>query len=467
MSTTLTPLREPFGGASLAELRSAVRGRVSIPLDPDWDAQRAAWALAVDQRPAMVVRPLDAADVQHAVRFAAAHGLRIAAQGTGHNAGPLGDLSRTMLVRTDRMREVHIDPVAKSARVEAGVVWQEVTGRAAEHGLAALAGTSADVGVVGYTLGGGVSWLARSHGLASNSVTAVELVTPDGVLRRVDETHDPDLFWALRGGGGSFGVVTALEFRLYPITAVHAGALFWPLERAADVMHAWREWTEGLPASVTTVARVLRFPPAPELPEPLRGRSFVVVEAVMQDAVAVADALLADLRRLEPELDTFAPTPMPALSLLHMDPPGPMAGVGDGTMLRELDAEAIDAFLSVAATARGEALMSAEVRHLGGALAPGRSEGGVVSGLDGAFLLFAGGMAMDPASTDASSLAVDALLAAVAPWRSQTDYLNFRERPASAERLFGPERDRLRALAHRIDPAGRMHANHPVTRDVA
>ncbi|WP_460772113.1 FAD-binding oxidoreductase [Microbacterium sp. GXF7504] len=462
MTTVITPVRAPFGGTPLAELRAAVRGEVRIPMDPDWDAARAAWALAVDQRPAIVVRPADAADVQHAMRFAVAHGLRVAAQGTGHNAAPLGDLSRTMLVRTDLMRGVRIDPATKSARVEAGVCWVEVTRPAAGHGLAALAGSSADVGVVGYTLGGGVSWLARSHGLAANSVTAIELVTPDGELRRVDGAHDPDLFWALRGGGGSFGVVTAIEFRLYPITSVHAGALFWPLEHAADVMHAWREWTEGLPASVMTAARVLRFPPLPDVPEPMRGRAFVVVEAVIQDAAPVADALLAELRRLEPEIDTFAATPMPALSLLHMDPPGPVPGIGDGAVLGPLDPTGVDAF--VAAAVRGEALMSAELRCLGGALAPGCVEGGAVSGIEGAYLLFAGGMAPDREAAAVTTAALDDLLDAVAPWRAPVDYLNFSERPAAPERVFGPALERLRTVAAAVDPNGVMHANHPVRR---
>jgi len=461
-TTLIDSTADPTG--ALADLRSALRGRVRTPLDPDWDAERAAWALSVDQRPALVVRPADAEDVRLAVRYAAAHGLQVAPQATGHNAAPLGSLARTMLLRTDLMRRVTIDPVAMSARVEAGAQWQDVTGPAAVHGLAALAGSSPDVGVVGYTLGGGVSWLARSHGLAANSVTAIELVTVDGVLRRVDDAHDPELFWALRGGGGSFGVVTALEFRLYPLTTVHAGALFWPLERAADIMHAWREWTESLPASVMSVARVLRFPPLPDVPAPMRGRSFVIVEAVFQDAAPVADAFLSDLRRLSPEIDTFAPTSMPGLSLLHMDPPGPVPGLGDGALLAELTPEALDALLAVVATPRGEALMSAELRHLGAALAPGRSEGGAVSGLDGAYLLFAGGMAATPEAARAVGAAIDDALAAIAPWRSASDYLNFAERPVAAQRLFGATQSRLAAIAGLVDPHGVMRANHPVTR---
>ncbi len=265
-----------------SDLATELDGRVVRPGDPDWDAARAAWHLEVDQRPEAVVIAASTRDVIAAVNTARRCGFRVAAQSTGHNAGPLGDLAGTILVRMHEMREVQVDPVTRVARAEGGAQWQDVTAPAAEHGLAALAGSAADVGVAGYTLGGGVSWLARSHGLSANSVVAIEVVTADGVLRRVDEDHDPELFWALRGGGGSFGVVTALEFRLYPITEVYAGVLFFPLERAAEVLHAWREWVPGVPESVTSVGRVLRFPPLPDLPPFLSGQSYVVVEATCQ-----------------------------------------------------------------------------------------------------------------------------------------------------------------------------------------
>lgn len=468
MTDTLAPtapaLHPPFGGTPLADLRRRIRGRVAVPIDPDWDAQRAAWALAVDQRPAIIVRAADADDVRTAVRFAVAHRLRVAAQGTGHNAAPLGDLRGTMLLRTDLMRAVEIDPVRMRARVQAGAVWQEVTDAAGAHGLAALAGSSPDVGVVGYTLGGGVSWLARSHGLASTSVTAVDLVTADGQLRHVDERTDPELLWALRGGGGAFGVVTAMEFRLYPLVSVHAGAMFWPVDRAADVMHAWRDWTVDLPASVMSSARVLRFPPFDEIPEPLRGGSFVIVEAVLQDPPAVADALLSELRRLGPAMDTFAPTPLPALGALHMDPPGPVAAIGDGALVRDLDDAAIDAFLRVVATPRGAALMSAEFRVLGGALAVGSDEASATTGLDGRYLMFGVGATPTREAASAVRVALDALLGEIDPWRSAADTPNFTESPTAAQRLFGDALGRLRAVKHRVDPHDVIRSNHELGR---
>ena len=305
---------------ALEPLATDLDGTLVRPGDPGWDEARAAWHLSVDQRPAAVVLAASTRDVVSVVDTARALGLRVAPQATGHNAAPLGALERTILLKTSALRGVSIDPASRTARVEAGAQWQDVTRAAAEYGLAALAGSAADVGVVGYTLGGGLSWLGRSHGLAANSVVAVELVTADGEHRRVTETHEPDLFWAVRGGGGSFGIVTALEFRLYPLTEVYAGVLFFPVERAEEVLQAWRQWLPSVPDTVTSVGRVLRFPPLPMLPPHLSGRSYVVVEAACQLDPAAADSVLAPLRELGPELDTFRVTPMPELSLLHMDP---------------------------------------------------------------------------------------------------------------------------------------------------
>jgi FAD/FMN-containing dehydrogenase len=339
----------------------------------------------------------------------------------------------------------------------------DVTGPAGEVGLAALAGSAPDVGVVGYTLGGGLSWLGRSHGLAANSVLAIELVTADGQHRRVDDDQDPELFWALRGGGGSFGIVTAVEFRLYPITEVHAGVLFWPIAAAHDVLHTYREWVGAVPASVTSVGRLLRFPPLPDLPEHLRGRDFVVVEAACQLPVAEADELLAPLRALQPELDTFGPTPVAQLGALHMDPDGPVPAFGDGMLLADLPADAIDAFIDAVGPESGSPLLSAELRHLGGALTPGTCPGGAVSGLDAAFAMFGVGMTPDADADRAVRASADVLHRALAPWSSGGSYLNFAERPKAGAALFGDATyRRLQSVKGEYDPTDVIRANHAV-----
>src|SRR3954452_22368155 len=202
---------EALRAPQVRDVRANLAGELVLPGDSSWDEARVAWHLAVDQRPAVVAIPENLHDVIEIVHWAREEGLRIAPQGTGHNAPALGDLTDTLLLKTHRLRGVTIDPVARTARAEAGTIWIEVVQAAAEHGLAALAGSSPDVGVVGYTLGGGLSWVARKHGIGANQVRAIELVTAEGKLIRADQENHEHLFWALRGGGGSFGIVTAIE----------------------------------------------------------------------------------------------------------------------------------------------------------------------------------------------------------------------------------------------------------------
>ncbi|WP_188194121.1 FAD-binding oxidoreductase [Nonomuraea sp. SYSU D8015] len=431
--------------------------------EPGYDEARTAWNLAVDQRPAAVAMPRDARETAEAVRWAAAAGLRVNVQGTGHNAAPLGSLSDTLLIRTSGMREVTISPAAQVARVTAGAMWSDVVAPAAEHGLTPLAGSSHDVGVVGYTLGGGISWLARRHGLAANSVLAAEVVTADGRLRRVDAAHDPELFWALRGGGGDFAAVTALDIRLYPIQQLTAGVLFFPMERAAEVLDAWRGWLPGTPDELTSCGRLLRFPPIPDIPEPLRGGAFCAIELVHMGSPDATDELIAPLRKLGPLMDTVSPaTPMDVLAM-HMDPPGPVPALGDGATLAELPAEALKALLDAAGPAADVPLMSVELRHLGGAMGRRPAGAGALGLLDAEFALYAVGVVADPAMKDGVEGAVRHVLEAVAPWRAAQDYLNFRDTSAAPDHFFDPGTlERLRAVKNTYDPAGLFRSNHPI-----
>ena len=436
---------------------------VVLPHDPRWNEARVAWNLAVDQQPAAVALPESAADVIAVVRWARSRGLRVASQGTGHNAAAMGSLAHTVLLKTERMRSVEIDAERRIARVEAGVLWAEVSEAAAEHGLAALAGSSPDVGVVGYSLGGGISWLARRYGLAANSVTAVELVNADGELVRADADNDSELFWALRGGGGSFGVVTALEFQLYPIAEVYAGVLFFPIERGKEVLHAWRNWIEDVPDEVTSVGRFLQFPPIPDIPERLRGGSFVVVEATSLLDEAATDELLRPLRELGPAMDTFATIPITRLSSLHMDPEHPVPGAADGMLLRDFPEEAIDAIVAAAGAGSGSPLLSVEVRHLGGALGRRQPGHGALATIEAGFAMFAVGVAMTPELAAAVRAHIEIVQAALASWDAGRDYLNFTERRERGERLFGGTTyRRLQTVKGKVDPADVFRSNHPV-----
>jgi hypothetical protein len=439
-------------------LRARMRGEVVVFGEERWDEARKAWNLTVDQEPAAVAVAADAADVVAVVAAARESGLRVAPQGTGHAAAALGPLEDTILLKTHRMRGVTIDPERRSARAEAGAIWIDVVNAAAEHGLAALAGSSPDVGVVGYTLGGGLSWLARKHGIGANQVTAIEVVTADGAMKRVDRDNDPDLFWALRGGGGSFAVVTAIEFDLFPYEHVYAGLLWWPVERAPEILRAWRTWTSLVPDELTSVGRILQFPPLEFIPEPVRGKSFVVVEAIYCGGAADGELWLSPLRDLEPVMDTVTTIPVGELSHLHMDPDGPAAGVGDGTMLADFREDTVDAL--VAATV-GSPLLSVEVRHLGGAVGRPSAAHGALSHFEDEYLMFAVGIAPTPEAQAAVAGAVDRVLTALEPWTATQTYSNFAEtkRP---DRSFHSEaaHHRLKRIKAAVDPANVIRANH-------
>jgi len=455
-------IKNSIADRDLEALRAAIAGRVFVPGQAGYDQARQAWNLAVDERPSVVVVAGSAADVAQAVRYARAHRMRIAPQGTGHGAAPLEPLDGAMLLRTTRMRQVDIDPAARTARAEAGAVWQDVIVPAAEHGLAGLAGSSPNVGVTGYTLGGGLGWLARRYGLAANSVTAAELVTPGGDLVRADANHETDLFWAVRGGGG-IGVVTALEMRLYPVAELYAGDLFFPIARAAEVLHAWREWTATVPDEVTSLSHLLRLPPLPEVPEPLRGRAFAILEAACLGDSRTGAELIGPLRRLGPELDTFAMIPASALGQLNMDPPQPVPGEGNGAFLADFPAAAIDALVAVAGPNAETPLDSVEVRHLGGALARAVPGGGAQPSIDASYLLYAAGAALTPDLVGPVRAHVQAVKDALAPWHASYGYYNFEETPAAAAAVLPPaSARRLQEIKAAYDPDQVIISTHPV-----
>jgi hypothetical protein len=397
------------------------------------------------------------------MRFARSEEMRVAPQSTGHGALPLESLDGAMLLSTSRMRRVDIYPATRTVRAEAGSQWEDVTAPAGEYGLAALAGTSSNVGVTGYTLGGGMGWLARRYGLAANSVTAVEVVTPDGRLVRADADHEPDLFWAVRGGGGSVGVVSALEMTLYPVPELYAGALFFPIERAFEVLHTWRQWTDTVPDELTSLGRILRLPPVPEVPEVLRGRAFVLVEAAyLGDAQAGAD-LVRPLRQLGPELDTFATIPAPALAQLNMDPEQPVPGVGDGAFLADFPAGAIDTLVALAGADAETPVASIEIRHLGGALSREAVGGGAQPKVDAGYAMFAVGFAPTPEQANVVRASVRALKDALTTWHAGYDYYNFVETPADAEVVLPPgSHERLQRIKATYDPDQTIISAHPV-----
>ncbi|WP_203582079.1 FAD-dependent oxidoreductase [Microbacterium hibisci] len=449
-------------GAAAAELRAALGARVHLPGDPGFDGARTPWNLAVAQHPFAVALPATAQDVVDAVRAATLAGLRIAPQSTGHAAGALAgtDLSHTLLLSLRELRGVEVDAQARTARVLGGSLWNDVLESAAPHGLTALHGSAGDVSVVGYSLSGGLSFYARAHGLAVNAVRAVEVVTADGSLVRASADEEPELFWALRGGSGAFGVVVAIEIDLLPVADVFAGMLLWDASRAVEVSHAWAEWTRSAPESATTALRILHLPPLPELPPFLSGRSVVVIDGAIQETDAAASALLEPLRALGPEVDTFGRMPAPALIGVHMDPPEPTPSATRHAMLGELPPAAVDAFV---AAAQIPGVFGQELRHLGGAAARRPVGGGAVAAVAGDYLVHSLAMVPVPEAADAAAAAVRAGVAALDAWQIDALALTFIDGPgADRATAFGEASARLRQLKLAYDPANLFAAARPV-----
>jgi FAD/FMN-containing dehydrogenase len=380
---------------------TAVASESSVlePGEPGWDAARRAFDLAVDQRPALVAVPTSEREVAAAVRHAREQGLRVVTQSRGHGASRLGSLEDALLLRTTALTGVHIDARARRARVRAGAWWAHVCDPASFEGLAPAAGFCRTSGVVGSVMGDGMGWLARRHGLTSAGVTAVELVTADGEIERAD---GDDVVRALYGGG----VITAVELELYPAEDLYAGALFFSIDRAAEVLHAWRDWTETAPREITSVGRLMQFSGDPDVADLVRGRSFVLVEAAHLGTEAEATELLAPLRALRPELDTFASVPPSALGHLHMEPDQPVARLADDGLVGALPAEAIDDLVAVAGAGSGSPLTSVELRHASGALET----------LGRGYFTHASGMPTDTASAAAIEAQLALVAGALAPY---------------------------------------------------
>ena len=452
--------------ARAAGLRGLCGGSVQLPGDPAYDMARSPWNLQMRDHPAAVAYPAFPDEVAEVLVAAGEAGLQVAAQGTGHGAPPLeGRLGDAVLLRTSAMTELAVDPDRRSVRVGAGVLWGDLADTAGRHGLAARHPSSPDVGVVGYTLGGGIGWYARKLGLQCNAVTAVELVLADGTCVRATADREPELFWALRGGAAPLGVVTALEFGLFPLETVVAGHLSWDWTAVERVLPAWVAWCAGAPEEVTTAFRLLDIPADETIPAELRGRRIAMIDGAVLGDDAFAAEVLAPLRALRPELDTIARVPAASLVRLHLDPEGPTPAYASSTLVSGLPDAAIAAVVEAVGPGSGTRLAAAELRQLGGALARPDPDGGALAALDGEFLAL--GLGLGGGDDDAwARQREDAarFLAAVEPWATGRQYLPMLDARTDTRKVFPPGvHARLSAVRRAVDPGGLFLAAHDLT----
>jgi len=451
----LDSLAPVIPAADVDDLRSRVHGPVYVGGDDGLAAEVVTWNLAVTHTPAVAVGATCAADVAAAISWATAHGLPVAVQATGH--GPVRNAAGALMISTRRMQGVTVDRMRGTARVEAGVKWIKVLQAAAPFGLTGLCGSSSDVGVVGYTLGGGLGSLGRRFGFAADQVLSVEIVTADGVLRTVCPEEGPELFWAVRGGKGNFGVVTAIEIQLVPVRSVLGGGLFFAGKDAASVLHAFREWAPTLPEEVGTSVAILRLPPLEELPPPLRGQTVVHLRyAYAGDHPAEGERLIEPMKASgEIVLGFLHPMLTTELDAIHMDPADPMPGWEKGMQLTELPAEAVDAILAAAGPQLDIPLIMVEIRLLGGALARQPKNPNAVAGREGAFQVLTLGPAVPELAAVVPALG-KGVLKALEPWKAPGCIVNFLgevEGPAEVAAAYPPGvAERLRAIKQAVDP---------------
>ena len=454
--TQVLPRPADAGAVSLDDLRSRIFGTVAEPHEPAYAALATPWNVAVEMRPAAVVGVRCAEDVREAIRFAREYGMTVGVQATGH--GAIASIAGHLLIATRGLDEVTVHADERWARVGAGVKWQRVIEAAAPFGLAPLNGSSSDVGVVGYTTGGGVGPMSRTFGLAADRVRAFEVVTGDGELRRVTPDLHPDLFFALRGGKGAAGIVTAVEFDLLPVPTFYGGALYFDGADVPAVIERWRVWSKALPEQATTSFAIFQLPEAPAVPPPLAGRMTIAVRFLWVGDEDEGAHLLDEMRAVAPViLDDAAVKPYAAVDSVHADPVDPMPVTDPAMLLRDFPDEAVARLLELAGPGSNSPQILLEVRQLGGEYArPGAHPSAFVH-RDARFGVLAVGIALDPRVLPHAH----ELFAALGDWDTGGIWPNFGppHDPSTARRAYDADTlMRLAEVAERYDPDGVLAA---------
>lgn len=448
--------------AAAQALRSAFDAPVYVPGEDGYETARLPWRRIVDLKPAVIAEASGPEDVRTAILTAREQGLPFAVQSSGH--GWLSPVDGGVLLKTSRLAEVKIDPERQIATVGSGVIWNAVIDAADPLGLAPLSGAFPSVGVAGYTLGGGSGLLGRKYGWAADSLLRAQLVTADGSIITASATEHPDLFWALRGGSGNFGVVTELEFRLYPVARVTTGLLVFPFDRTTDLMARYREWAPTVPDEMNSVLALQKMPPAPQLPEPLRGKWVIQVRAVYVGEDEEAGRLLAPLREAggAPLMEMLKTTTYGENRTLGGPPAQPQALRTESELFQEISDEVISVIVD-AAGAPGSPLSLIEAKHWEGALGREGEDTGAAGHRDVPFSVAVETVLGGPVDPVAANAYVDGVLERLRPYATGGSALNFLSDTTRTETAFSPKNyERLRTVKKTYDSDNFFRANHNI-----
>ncbi|WP_227624927.1 FAD-binding oxidoreductase [Fimbriimonas ginsengisoli] len=443
------------------DLRDRVKGAVYVPGDEGYDGARQGWNLAIVQHPLVVVDAIDAEDVQAAVRFAKNAGLPIGVMTTGHGL-PRG-CDKGVLILTRQMSSVAVDPKTRIAKIGGGAQFKHVFAVAQPHGLAPLSGSAPHVGVVGYTLGGGFGLMIRKHGLAIDSVRGATIVTPEGELVRATDKENTDLFWAIRGGGGAFGVIVEIEMELVPQPMVYGGATIYPAENVEEIYNAYAKWTADLPEEVSSCIQLMNLPPLPIVPEPLRGKAVININACVCGDLQNAQAHVQPMRELgQPILDMWGEFPYAESARVYNDPIDPLPATGRGVLLTEMTPQMISRLLGAIGPVERSPQVNIQLRHLGGAMARvAHDETPVGCRREAKYLIYFLGVPNPFVPAEAMREHANHVIDAIAPHTLCRGPLNFvgegDVEAASVRAVFNqPSFERLTSIKRSIDPENRF-----------
>jgi FAD/FMN-containing dehydrogenase len=468
MTGTITPV---LGDATVQELREAIHGQVLRHGDDGYAEACRIWNGVFDhRRPAVIVGCTGAADVIAAVGFARSNDLEVAVRGGGHSIAGFSSCDDGIVIDLSAMRYVHVDPATRRAQVGAGAVWADVDHETQAHALATTGGLVSSTGVAGFTLGGGIGWLMRKHGLACDNLVGADVVTADGRLLHTSETENPELLWGLRGGGGNFGIVTRFELELHPVgPVVYAGIVFYAAEHDAELMRLFRDWAPGVPDDITAALNLTTAPPLPVIPEQWHGRKVIGLIVVSAGPMDEAEEQVRSFRAAaEPVADLLGPMPYSAMQTL-IDPlweKGIQAYFKAANLAR-LDDDLIERLCGLHVSAPGPQC-EIHVHQMGGAVSrvpdgdtafPERSMPFVVNAVTGWH---------DPDAAEAHTAWARAVVDAAADASTGRAYVNFLSDSGAARTAYGAATyERLAALKGEYDPTNMFHLNQNIEPDDA
>ena len=454
-----------MAGTTIEQLREQVRGQVIAPQDEGYEDARKVYNAMIDRRPAVVIRPASADDVIAAVNFAREGGLDLAVRGGGHSVPGFGTCDDGVVIDLSGMRAVTVDAAASTARAEGGATWGDFNDATYPFGLATTGGIISTTGIAGLTLGGGIGYLARGFGLSCDNLASAEVVTADGRLVTASERENEDLFWALRGGGGNFGVATSLEYRLHPVGDIYGGPMFFELADAADVLRFYREFIPDAPEQFGGFPAWQIAPPLPFIPEERHGEPFLAFVACWAGPLEEGEQALAPLHQVAPVVaEHVGPMPYPALNSAFdaLVPPG-LQHYWKANFVKELTDEAIDAHLQ-----HGPKVpvvnSTVHIYPINGACHRVASDATAFAYRDANFATVIAGMWPDPAENDANTRWVRDYYDATAPLSEEGGYVNFMAAD-DQERIkanYKGNYERLVEVKRSYDPGNLFHLNQNI-----